>query len=166
MTALYVLAQEHRALADTLADLDIDEQTLADTLEGAAGELEQKATAVAMVIRNHEALAASIKDAEEMMAARRKALEARAERLRTYLLTNMLLAGIKSIKHPMLDITIKGKVAAVEVFDEQQVPVEFYDQPPAPPPRLSKSRIAAAIKAGRDVQGAKLSAEAHRIEIK
>ena len=40
MTALYELAAEYRADAEKLADMDLDEQTLADTLEGLGGELE------------------------------------------------------------------------------------------------------------------------------
>ena len=55
MSALYELAAEYREAAHRLADTDLDEQTIADTLDGMAGELEQKAIAVAMVIRNIKA---------------------------------------------------------------------------------------------------------------
>lgn len=42
MTALFILAKEHRALADKLHDLDLDDQTIADTLEGESGDLVEK----------------------------------------------------------------------------------------------------------------------------
>ena len=78
MTALYLLAEEYRAAAEKLADLDLDEQTVADTLESLAGSVEVKATNVAAFARNLEALADQIDEAERSMAARRKALTRRA----------------------------------------------------------------------------------------
>lgn len=165
MTALYVLAHEHRALAERLSDLEIDEQTMLDTLESEAGELEAKATATAMVVRNMEATAAAIKDAEAAMKRRRDALEKRANSLRSYLMAALLHAGIKRVDHPMLALAVKGKAPGVVVLDEAQVPAEFFDQPPPPPMKLSKARIGAAIKAGREVPGAKLGDDTHRLSI-
>jgi hypothetical protein len=40
MTALYEIAHQYRADADKLADMDLDEQTLADTLDSLSGDLE------------------------------------------------------------------------------------------------------------------------------
>ena len=165
MTSLYVLSHEYRTLAERLADLDLDEATIADTLEAEAGALEATATATAMVVRNLEVTAAAIRTAECDMATRRKAIEARADRLRRYLLESMLHAGIKRVDHPMLSLAIKGKAASVQIIDEAQVPAEFMDQPPAPPPKVSKARIASAIKAGREVPGAKLGDDDKRLEI-
>lgn len=165
MTALFILAEQHRALADRLTDLDLDDATIADTLDSEAGELEAKATATAMVVRNLEAAAAAMKEAEGSIAKRRKAAEARAENLRAYLLASMLRAGIKRVDHPMLAVAVKGKAASVDVFDERQVPAEFFDRPPPPAYKVSKSRIAAAIKAGQEVPGAKLGDDTTRLDI-
>ena len=165
MTALFVLAQEHHALAERLQDMELDEQTITDTLEAEAGALEAKATATAMVVRNLEATAAAIKEHEGLMAKRRKALEKRADNLRAYLLANMLHAGLKKVEHPMLTLAVKGKAASVVILDEAQIPAEFMDQPPPPPPKVSKSRIGAAIKSGREVPGAKLGDDTARLEI-
>jgi Siphovirus Gp157 len=165
MTALYILAQEHRALADKLADMELDDITVVDTLEAEAGELEAKATATAMVVRNIEATASAIKEAEAAMKARRTAMEKRADGLRRYLLSALLHAGIKRVDHPMLALAVKGKAASVDVFDEAQIPAEFFDQPPPPPPKVSKARIGAAIKSGQQVPGAKLCDDTHRLDI-
>ena len=61
MTALYLIAAEYRAAATALADLDMDAQTVADTLDGMAGDLEVKAQAVAYAVRSMEADAAAVK---------------------------------------------------------------------------------------------------------
>jgi hypothetical protein len=165
MTALYVLAAEYRDAAERLADLDLDEQTIADTLESLSGDLEVKAANVAMFARNLEATAAAIKEAEAGMASRRKAIEARASGLRRYLLAAMQSTGITKIETPHLALSVRNNPEAVEVFDAAQVPAEFMRQPEPPPPSPDKAAIKEAIKAGRNVAGAKLTRSV-RLDVK
>lgn len=165
MTALYVLAQDYRAAAEKLADLELDEQTIADTLEGLSGDLEVKAVNTAMVARNMQGLAAQIKEAEQAMAARRKALEGRAERLTAYLLSNMQHAGISKIESPHFCLSIKNNPAAVVINEPGLIPAEFMRQPEPPPPAPDKTAIKEAIKAGKEVPGAHL-AQGVRLEIR
>jgi hypothetical protein len=54
MTALFQLAAEHRALSDKLHDLDLDDQTIMDTLESESTDLIEKGKNVAAVFRNLE----------------------------------------------------------------------------------------------------------------
>jgi len=165
MTALYELAQEYRAAAEKLADLDLDEQTLADTLEGMSGDLEVKAQNVVMFTRNLEATAAAIKDAEAQMAARRKALENRAAGLRRYVLENMQFAGIQKIECPYFKLSVRDNPASVEIYEPGLIPAQYMRQPEPPPPAPDKAAIKAAIAAGTEVPGAKLT-KGTRLEIK
>jgi hypothetical protein len=165
MTALYILANEYRAAAERLADLDLDEQTVADTLEGLSGELEAKATNVAMFARNLEATAVAIKEAEAGMAARRKAIENRAAGLRRYLLGAMQSTGISKIETPHMVLSIRNNPESVDIFDAAQVPAEYMRQPEPPPPAPDKTAIKAAIKSGHDVPGAKLT-QSQRLEVR
>ena len=165
MTALYELAQEYRAAAEKLADMDIDEQTLADTLEGMGGELEMKAQNVILFTRNLESTACAIKEAEGQMAARRKALENRAAGLRRYVLENMQFAGIQKIECPWFKLSIRDNPAAVDIYEPGLIPAEFMKQPEPPPPAPDKTAIKAAINAGTEVPGARLT-KGTRLEIK
>src|SRR5260363_349259 len=72
--ALDVLSEEYRQAAEYLADLDLDAQTVMDTLEAVSSELTDKVRNVAMLIRNQESMAEQIKAAEAQMAKRRKPL--------------------------------------------------------------------------------------------
>jgi hypothetical protein len=157
MTALYEIAALYREDAAKLADLDLDEQTLIDTLEGLSGELEVKAQNVVMFARNLEATAAAIKEAEAQMAARRKAIENRAAGLRLYVKTSMQVAGVSKIECPYFKLAIQNNPPAVDVFEADTVPSEFWIQPETPPKVLDKKAIAVAIKGGAEVPGAKLS---------
>ena len=112
MTALFILAAEHRALADKLHDLDLDEQTIADTLEAESGDMIEKGKNVAAVFRNLESDAKQIKEAEQQLAERRKAIEKRAEALKQYLKTNMEVAGIQKIECPWFVITLATNPAS------------------------------------------------------
>lgn len=165
MTALYVLAGEFRQAAEQLADLDLDEQTVADTLESMSGDIEAKAANVAMFARNLEATAAAIKEAEGQMAQRRKAIEKRADNVRAYILRCMESAGIKKIDSPHLSLSVKANPPSVDVFDAAQIPAQFMRQKPPPPPEPDKTAIKAVLTQGLDVPGARLT-KGSRLEVK
>lgn len=162
---LYEIALTYRDAADKLADLDLDPQTLEDTLESLSGDLEEKATNTAFLIRNLEANAAAIKDAEAAMAARRKALENRAARVKDWVLANMMLAGVQKIECPYFKVSVRDNPAAVEVHEPGLIPANFMRQPDPPPPAVDKTAIKEALKAGQDVPGCKLTV-GKRLEIK
>lgn len=165
MTALYEIAAEYRDAANKLAELDLDAQTIADTLEGLSGDLETKAQNVAFFVRNLEATAAAIKQAEADMAARRKAMENRADSLKRYIFESMTVAGIEKIECPHFRLAIKNNPAAVDVFEPGLVPASFMRTPEPPPPAPDKTAIKEALKAGQDVPGARLTS-GQRLEIK
>jgi hypothetical protein len=165
LPALYELAADYRRALETLADLDLPEEVVQDTLEALKGEVEVKATNVAAFVRNLEALAEQIRAAEAQMAARRKAIEARADRVRQYLLTNMQACGITKIESPWFAISIRKNPPAVEIVDEALIPPELMMTPPPPPPKPNKEAIKALLKAGQEVPGARLS-QWVRVEIK
>ena len=105
---LYTIADQYLQDVQKLMDMDIeDQQTFEDTLESLTGDLEVKATNVAMFLRNLEASADAIKVAEKAMADRRKSLEAKADRMRQYLLDNMLRTGISKIDCPYFALSIR-----------------------------------------------------------
>jgi hypothetical protein len=165
MTALYLIAQDYRAAADKLADLELDDQTITDTLDGMSGELEVKAQNVAFFCRNLEASAAAIKEAEAQMAARRKAVENRAARVKDYLLASMMVAGVQKIECPHFRLAVRENPAAVEVYEPGLIPAEFMTVPPIPDAVPDKKAIGAALKAGKEVGGCKLT-KGVRLEIK
>ncbi|MGJ7512384.1 siphovirus Gp157 family protein [Variovorax sp. GT1P44] len=154
---LYEISAAYRADVEKLANLDLDEETLADTLEGMSGELEEKAQNVIFFARNLEATAAAIKEAEAKMAARRKALETRADGLRRYVFSAMQLAGVTKIECPYFRLAIQNNPPSVDLYEPDLLPLEYMTQPETPPPAPDRKAIGAALKAGKDVPGAKLT---------
>lgn len=160
--SLYQLAQEHRAMVERLMETNDDAQSVADTIEAESWPLEHKARNMGYAIKNLEATAAAIRQAEAEMAARRKAIENRVERLREYTRTCMEIAGIRQIDCPHFALTIKSNPEAVEVYEEGLIPDEYYR---TPPPVLDKAALRAALKSGEALPGAAL-VRTTRLEIK
>lgn len=153
---LYQIADEYLRDLDRLNEADLDDQTFADTLESLGGELEVKATNVAMFIRNLEANADAIKAAEAAMYARRKALENKVERIKTYLLDNMMRTGITKIECPYFKLSVVDNPESVVIDSLTAVPAEFMRQPEPPPPAPDKVALKEALKAGKVIDGIRL----------
>jgi hypothetical protein len=159
-TSLYYLTDSYLALAHKLADLDLDAETVADTIEasGIVDDLTTKATGVEMVARSAEAHNLAI-DAEIARLVTLKAHRAKvAAGLRAYLLDNMQRAGIERIECPLLQISVKKNPPAVDIWDSINLPMEYMVVPEPKPPVAApdKKRIAADLKAGKEITGARL----------
>lgn len=157
MTALtlFQISQEHRALADALQDMDLDEQTIADTLEAESG-LVEKSQAVAFVIRNMETFADAIKAEADAMADRAKKVRNRADAVKKYLHQCMNLAGVQKIEHPQFTISVRKNPVSVQIFEEGLLPPDYLREIPAKY-EADKRLIKQAIEDGHDVPGAKLT---------
>ena len=166
LPALYTLADEYLQDVAKLQDLDLDPQTIADTLEGMGGSLEAKATNVAMFVRNLESLADQIKQAELQMTVRHNLLMERASRIRQYLLENMQRTGITKIDSPWFKIALAKNPPSVVVDDEDTLKFahpEFVKV--VTTESIDKAAVKEAIKAGQIVEGARL-VQADRVTIK
>ena len=164
MTALYLLKLEYIEAANRLQNLDLDAQTIIDTLDSMGGDIEEKATNTVMVCRNLKATAAAIKEAEAAMATRRKAIESRAAQLEKGVFDTMQQTGISRIESPYFALSIANNPGAVDVFEPGLLPADYMREVPAYE-EPDKALIAKALKAGFDVPGARL-AQSQRLVIK
>ena len=166
LPALYTVADRYLQDLDKLSDLDLPEEVVRDTIEGLQGDMQEKCTNVAAFIRNTESLADQIKQAEQAMAARRKALESRADRIRQYLLENMQRTGITKIDSPWFKIALAKNPPSVVVDDEDTLKFAYPEfVKVVTTESLDKAAIKEAIKAGQIVEGAHL-VQAERVTIK
>jgi hypothetical protein len=140
-TKLMDIAAEYRKLAESLMDMDVPDDALADTLEGERYPLEQKCTAIVWVAANMDALADSIEVRERALAARKKAMRARAERLRALILVGMKVAQVTLIETPEWKLRVKKSPPKVVIDAPTQVPAEFMRFPDPPPPEIDKELI-------------------------
>lgn len=149
---LYKLTTEYMELLAMLEDPEMDEQVIADTLEGLSGEIEAKADGYARVMRQMDADAKAIKAEEERLANRRKNLENRAANLKGRLQQMMEITGKVKFKTELFSFGIQKNPAAV-VIDEQyieNIPEEYLIRQD---PKIDRAKLKEDLKAGKDLDG-------------
>ena len=153
---LYEISSDYLQALDLFTDpeADIPLEAALDTLEGIEGQLQEKAVSVAKFMQNLDAAAKAIKEAEQQMARRRKAIENRARWIRDYLKTNMEAAGITRIDSPWFSLAIQKNPPSVDVLDESALPDDFKTE--VVTVKIDKAAIKEALKDGEDVPGAVL----------
>lgn len=154
---LYDLSTNYCQALEFLTDpeLDLPIEAVNDTLESLAGELEDKAVNVAKFLRNMEAMAEAIKNAEAAMAKRRKALENRAQWLKYYLKDSMERTGITEIECPYFKLSVQNNPPAVHILDEDAIPDEYKEQVISW--NIDKAAIRKAVQVGQNVAGISLA---------
>lgn len=165
--SLYAMASEFQCAAQTMADMDIDQQTVLDTLEGMKFGVEQKAQNVAAFVLNTRAEADAIGVVIERLQAKKKAYEKRADCLSAYLLENMQRCGISEISANDGTFRIKrhvGRDSAVVIDSANSIPQDYMREIPAKF-EPDKTLIKRAINDGFDVPGAHVE-KRDRLEIK
>ncbi|HEC16028.1 MAG TPA: siphovirus Gp157 family protein [Sedimenticola sp.] len=155
--SLYEISQDYLQALDVFTDpeADIPLEAAMDTLEGIEGQLQDKAVNVAKFMQNLDATARAIKEAEQKMATRRKAIENRARWIKDYLKSNMEAAGITKIESPWFRLAIQKNPGAVEIIDEASLPDDFKTE--VVTVKIDKAAIKQAIRGGAEVPGAILS---------
>jgi hypothetical protein len=164
MTALYQLVAQYRELQQIDAE-EIPEEVLRDTLDALTGELEVKATNVAMLCQNLDTFAQNIDLAAKRMKERALRVQRRADQVRQYLLTMLESAEISKIEAPEFTLAIRKNPPSVVIAPDAKVPEEFIVTPPAPAPYPDKTAIKKALNAGRDIDGCRLE-QGTRLEIR
>ena len=156
MTTLYEMSADFRALADKLADSDLDQQTIADTLDGAGGDLEEKIINTAKYYRNIDADADKIEEAAKQMLARAKTLRTHAGNIKQYLQSNLERAGLQKVNSPWFVVSIAQNPESVTVDDEEAIPRDYFKEIPVSFV-LDKVLLKQALKDGYTVPGARLT---------
>lgn len=151
---LYEYTEQYKQALTTLNDSDLPIEAIQDTLEGMKGEIKLKGKDVGAFIKNLEADAIAIKEAEKKMATRRKSIENKIEWMEAYLLTNMLETGIKEIPTPFFVIKTKKNPAAL-VIDNTELLEPCYKYTEIIE-HIDKKHIKDDLKAGIEVKGAHL----------
>jgi len=145
----------YRSVRDRLRaeDPTIDEQTLADTVEGLT-DLHEIVAAIIRSALADEALATGLKGRVSEMQNRLERLQDRASKRRQIAKDVMLELDIKKITAPDFSVSIRPGLPALQVLDEAAVP-SIYWQPSAP--RLKRQELLSELKTGAEVEGVALS---------
>ena len=148
-------ALTYRAIRDRIRaeDPQIDDQTLADTVEGLT-DLHEIITAIIRSALADEALATGLKGRIADMQERLDRLQDRASKRRQVAKDVMIDLDIKKITAPDFSVSIRAGLHSLMVIDEAAVP-SIYWQPSAP--RLKRQELLSELKDGAAIEGVALS---------
>ena len=153
--SLEFAAITYRSIRDRIRaeDPNIDEQTLADTVEGLT-DLHEIVTAIIRSALADEALAIGLKGRISEMQDRLDRLQDRASKRRQIAKDVMVELELKKITAPDFSVSIRPGLPALMVIDEAAVP-SIYWQPSAP--RLKRQELLSELKDGTEIEGVALS---------
>lgn len=141
---------------------DIDDETLADTLEGET-ELSE---ALAAIIRSREedqGLIEALKGRIEALRARLERFQDRADRKRRLVTDVMARAEIRRIVEEDFTVSLRQIPPAIVIEDEGEIPGDFWKPQP---PKLDRTALTEALRSGQTVKGASLGAPRASITIR
>jgi len=158
--ALYQIANQYLQLAEKLDSMDLDTQTIIDTIDasGIEDEFSLKAQGILHIASEAEKYTPLIDMEIERLQALKASRAKLAQGLKDYLLTNMERSGIQKITCPLFSLSIRHNPPAVEVLDAAALPLSYWRTPEPKPPVAApdKAAIKAALQAGTEVPGARL----------
>ena len=155
MNHIAFVAAQHQTLRSRLRreDPDLDEQTLADTVEGLT-DLHEIVGAIVRSALTDEALAEGLKGRIKEMETRLERLSDRASKRRAIARDVMVETEIKRITAPDFTISIRAGSPSLIVVEESLIPKNFWEPRD---PKLNRAGLLTELKSGAAIPGAQLS---------
>jgi Gp157 protein len=155
MDQIMIAIASHHAIRDRLRaeDPQIDEHTLADTVEGLT-DLHEIIAAIVRAAVVDEALATGLKGRIAEMQDRLHRLQDCAAKRRQIAKDVMVELELKKITAPDFTVSIRPGIPALLVLDEAAVPSMYWEPRE---PRLNRQGLAADLKQGAEIAGVALS---------
>ncbi len=155
MLNLEFASTAYRAIRDRLRaqDPQIDDQTLADTVEGLT-DLHEILQAIIRAALADEAMATGLRGRIADMEGRLERLEERAAKRRQIVRDVMIEFDLKKLTAPDFTASIRPGTPALMVIDEAAVP-SIYWEPREP--HLNRQGLVADLKQGAEITGVALS---------
>ena len=145
MATIYELTEAYRQLLELAEDQYTDQAVLADTMEALDGEIEAKADGYAKVIAELNAKAKTIKQEEDRLADRRKAIEKNARSIKERLERSMIAMNKKKIKTDLFSFNIQKNPPSLVIDKMDDVPEVFLI---SQPDKVNNGAIMMALKSG------------------
>jgi hypothetical protein len=141
---------------------DVDEDTLADTLEGISTLPDMLSAAVRAVL-DDQALCGALKVRLGDLQDRLDRLEVRMQATRVVICEAMAESGLTKITEPHLTLSLRTGAPPLMVIDEEAIPERYWSPLP---PKLERGVLKRALSDGKDIPGAVLGNGSQTISVR
>ena len=156
--------RKHLRFRDLIRDEfpNLDDETLADTLEGETDLRPMLAELVRSAL-DDEALSSGLSTRLAEMKARVQRLELRGEKKRELARRVMAEAEIRKLVEPDFTASLRQGAPPLEVLAEERIPPTYWKPQP---PKLDRLGLMAALKRGDAIEGAALGAAQVQLNVR
>jgi thioesterase domain-containing protein len=152
---LYEINTKYLALLDAIANDEIPEEAIADTLEAVQAEFNDKAEAIGLYIKNLSAEAEAIKAEVDALLERLRAKNNKVESLKNYLLSAMQASGKAKIETARIRLSVANNPPSVDIEDEGLFADWAKENKPEllipQPPKISRQDIKNLLNSGTSI---------------
>jgi hypothetical protein len=155
---LYAIVGEYLDVLDAIAEAggEITEE-VEERLALAGADIEAKVERCALAIADRSAQADAVRLLAAHYTERARSWERAVERLREYVLQQMERAGVQKVKRPLATVSVLQSHRVVLSVEPEGLPERFRRVRV----EAMKAELAAALKRGEVVEGARLEATSH-----
>lgn len=157
---LYNLTGDFLQLQERLDDPDEDIQAIEDTLEAIEGNIVVKASNIVQVLKNLSSPIQAIDAEINRLKAKKTAIQAKTDRLKDYIKTNMEAMQLDKIETDLIKIRLQNsppsceRTAHLEDIPEEYTTTEIVVT-------VNKKKAIADLKAGKEIPGLELRQGKH-----
>ena len=151
---LYEITQDIAELEELINNEELSEEEITEVKTMIESALNEKAEQIAYVIKNKESDIKAIKEEEKRLKEKRQSVEKSAERLKSYVLENLLMLDKKKIKTTVGDIAIR-KSQAVEISTDVNALDDKFKRVKTTV-EADKKALKEAIKSGELINGVEI----------
>lgn len=126
--------------------------------------LKNKSTSIIGYVRNSELMSEAIKNEIDRLTAMKKAVDNRIDKFKEYVKENMQHLEVEKIETELGTLSIAKNPASVEIYDETLITDEYKKEKITV--AIDKTAIKNDLKAGKEVQGARLVEDKTSLRIK
>lgn len=152
MPSLYDLKGEYVTLMAMMGDPEVDDDVLRDTMEAVGGELEDKAEAYAIIMRNLDADLAAIDEEIKRLQQRKAGYKRNVDRMKAALQEAMVQTGKLKFKTTLFSFNVQKNPPSVvmDTDDWTKIPENFLKYKD---PEIDKTALKKALQGGEDLTG-------------
>lgn len=125
---LYELANEYGKLQDQLDLVEVDKQSVIDSIEKIDGEFTYKSEQIAKMVITLESNVSACEDEINRLSTKKRAIDNKIEWLKTYLLQSLKDAQVDKVKGQMVNISIRQNPKSVRILSIDEIPPEFKEK--------------------------------------